>query len=461
MNANRNARAQQRHVQRLATNTDACGFFNLLTSAPLFEQVESLLPAHRERLFPPTETLSMFCAQALNQDRSCQQAVDSAAIKRHVARMRPCSTYTGAYCRARKRLPETMISTLMRHTGRAITHAAPASWQWHGRPVRLVDGTTLTMPDTPTNQAAYPQSHNQQPGLGFPICRLVGIVCLGSGALLNATICPYQGKGHDEQSMLRAMLDTLNSGDVLVGDAFYATYFLLCTLIARGIDGVFEQHGSRQRMTDFRCGKKLGARDHLIVFQKPIKKPYWMHQDTYEQAPDTLTVRECRVGGKTLVTTLLCHKQTSKAELKSLYRNRWHVELDIRNIKTTLGMAHLSCVSPAMIVKEIWVYLLAYNLIRMMMAEAACYANCLPRQISFKHAVQLCMAMLTCSNEGFSDTDKTQLLALIAQQRVGNRADRVEPRAVKRRPKPYTFLSVPRDIARAKIRKSGHPVRAK
>ncbi len=261
--------------------------------------------------------------------------------------------------------------------------------------------------------------------------------------------------------MLRAMLDTLNSGDVLVGDAFYATYFLLCTLLARGIDGVFEQHGSRQRMTDFRCGKKLGARDHLIVFQKPIKKPYWMHQDVYEQAPNTLTVRECRVGGKTLVTTLLCHKQTAKAELKSLYRNRWHVELDIRNIKTTLGMAHLSCVSPAMIIKEIWVYLLAYNLIRMMMAEAACYANCLPRQISFKHAVQLCMAMLTCSSEGFSDADTTQLLALIAQQRVGNRADRVEPRAVKRRPKPYTFLSVPRDVARAKIRKSGHPVRTK
>jgi hypothetical protein len=114
-------------------------------------------------------------------------------------------------------------------------------------------------------------------------------------------------------------------------------------LLARGIDGVFEQHGSRQRMTDFRCGKKLGARDRLIVFQKPIKKPYWMYQDAYEQAPATLTVRECRVGGKTLVTTLLCHKQTAKAELKSLYRNRWHVELDIRNIKTTLGMAHLSC----------------------------------------------------------------------------------------------------------------------
>ena len=127
MNANRNARAQQRHVQRLATNTDACGFFNLLTSAPLFEQVESLLPAHRERLFPPTETLSMFCAQALNQDRSCQQAVDSAAVKRILTRMRPCSTYTGAYCRARKRLPETMITTLTRHAGRAITSTSPAS----------------------------------------------------------------------------------------------------------------------------------------------------------------------------------------------------------------------------------------------------------------------------------------------------------------------------------------------
>ena len=389
----RQQRRVRQHVREEARASDAGAFFNLLTGPDLLDEVETLLPPHRERLFPPTETLSMFLAQALNADRSCQKAVNNTAMHRLASGLPPCSTHTGAYCRARERLPTPMVRTLVRATGQRVVAHAPRAWHWRNRPVRLVDGTTVTMPDTPANQAAYPQSHNQKPGLGFPLCRMVGLVCLGSGALLNAAISPYQGKGNGEQSLLRSMLDTLASDDVLVGDAFYATYFLLCALRERGIDAVFEQHGSRQRMTDFRRGQRLGQRDHLIVFQKPVIKPGWMTHADYEQAPEALTVRELRTGGKTLVTTLLCPKQTSKADLKSLYRDRWHVELDLRNIKTTLGMERLSCMHPNMAVKEIWVYLLAYNLIRVMMAEAAQHTHRLPRQLSFKHAVQICIAL--------------------------------------------------------------------
>ena len=230
---------QQRRVRNHARNSDAYAFFNLLTSEQLLDKVESLLPRHRERLFPPTETLSMFLAQALSADRSCQKAVDEAAVKRLVAGLAPCSTHTGAYCRARERLPMDMVSTLTCYTGRWITARAPEPWRWRGRPVRLVDGTTVVMPDSLANQAAYPQPRSQQPGLGFPLCRMVGILCLGSGAVLNAATGRYQGKGGDEQSLLRSILDTLARGDVLVGDAYYATYFLLCTLRERGIDAVF------------------------------------------------------------------------------------------------------------------------------------------------------------------------------------------------------------------------------
>ena len=457
----RQQRRVRQHVREEARASEACAFFNLLTGPDLLDEVETLLPPHRERLFPPTETLSMFLAQALNADRSCQKAVNNTAMHRLASGLPPCSTHTGAYCRARERLPTPMVRTLARVTGQRVVAHAPRAWHWRNRPVRLVDGTTVTMPDTPANQAAYPQSHNQKPGLGFPLCRMVGLVCLGSGALLNAAVSPYQGKGNDEQSLLRSMLDTLARDDVLVGDAFYATYFLLCALRERGIDAVFEQHGSRQRMTDFRRGQRLGQRDHLIVFQKPVIKPGWMTQADYEQAPETLTVREVRAGGKTLVTTLLCPKQTSKADLKSLYRDRWHVELDLRNIKTTLGMERLSCMHPNMAVKEIWVYLLAYNLIRMMMAEAAQHTHRLPRQLSFKHAVQICIALPHHRDLMLHEDKRELLFELIAQQRVGDRPDRIEPRAVKRRPKPYPLLMQPRDIARAKIRKHGHPVKLK
>ena len=462
MHANHNARAQQQHrIRKHAKDSDAYAFFNLLTSEHMLDKVESLLPEHRERLFPPTETLSMFMTQALSADGSCQKVVNAAAIKRLTGGLPRCSTHTGAYCQARARLPLDMVRTLTRYTGQGIAARVPVTWHWRGRPVRLVDGTTVTLPDTPANQAASPQSHNQKPGLGFPLCRIVGLVCLGSGAVLNAAIGGYSGKGSDEQSLLRSILDTLEQDDLLLGDAFYATYFLLRELRERGIDAVFEQHGSRQRTTDFRLGRQLGVLDHLLVIHKPVIKPHWMCQTDYDSAPESMTVRELRSGHKTLMTTLLCPKQTDKAAVKSLYQSRWHVELDLRNIKTTLGMERLSCLTPAMAVKEIWVYLLAYNLIRLMMAQAAQFAYRLPRQLSFKHTVQIWTAW-TERGHAVEDQDKLYaLFVLIAQQRVGERPGRIEPRAVKRRPKTYPLLTKPRALAREQVRKYGHPKKLK
>jgi len=462
MHANAKGYARQRRTVRAhVSNSNAYAFFNLLTGPQFFEQVESLLPPHRERLFPPTETLSMFLSQALSADRSCQQAVDESAIKRLAAGLTPCSTRTGAYCKARKHLPQDMVRTLACYAGQRVSTDVPRAWHWRARPVRLVDGTTVTLPDTHANQSIYPQSHNQKPGLGFPLCRMVGVICLGSGAVLNTAFGPYSGKGSDEQSLLRTMLQTLNPGDVLLGDAFYATYFLLCALRSRNIDAVFEQHGQRQRVTDYRKGQRLGARDHLIEWHKPVIKPGWMTQAAYDEAPATLTVRELRAGGKTLVTTLLCPKQTDKAAVKALYQSRWHVELDLRNIKTTLGMERLSCLTPDMAIKEIWVYMLAYNLIRFIMAQAAIFSHIQPRQISFKHSVQMWIAWAAHGGGLEAEEVRCGLLVLIAQQRVGNRPGRIEPRALKRRPKPYPLLSRPRAQARALVQIYGHPKKLK
>lgn len=196
---------QQQRAQRHASSVDAYAFFNLLTAPELFDCVESLLPAHRERVFPPTETLSMFMAQALSADRSCQRVVNDLAVKQLHSGLKPCSTHTGGYCRARQRLPVEMVSSLVRSTGNLISARSAQAGRWMGRPVRLVDGTTITMPDTRTNQTAYPQSRGQKPGLGFPICRLVSIVCLSSGAVLDAALGRFRGKGGDEQTLLRSM----------------------------------------------------------------------------------------------------------------------------------------------------------------------------------------------------------------------------------------------------------------
>jgi Transposase DDE domain len=451
---------QQNRIQTYQTNSNSYSFFNILTSDSLLAKVESLLPEHRERLFPPTETLSMFLAQAMSADRSCQNRVNQTALQRLTSGLHTCSTHTGGYCRARQRLPLAMISQLAQHLGGVMEAHVPAQWRWQNRRVRIIDGTTMTMPDTLANQAAFPQQGTQEPGLGFPICRLVGITCLSSGAVLNAAIGRFNGKGGDEQTLLRSIQDTFEKEDIVMGDAFFATYFFIMTMQARGVDILMEQHGARKRTTDFRRGCKLGVRDHLMTLEKPKIRPQWMSIEQYETAPDSLLVREFQAGGKTIITTLTCPRRYPRQTLQSLYKMRWHVELDIRHIKETLGMDVLSCKTPEMAIKEIWVYLLAYNLIRLLMAQSALMADILPRCISFKHCLQLWLN--TVQNAAVLDDDAlAAFFVLVAQQRVGNRPGRIEPRAVKRRPKAFPLLVQCRQQARDTVMKYGHPLKIK
>lgn len=461
MDANHKLGTLQHRVQTHVEQVDTLKFFNLLTSPQLLSTVEELLPEHRERKYPPTETLSMFLSQALSPDRSCQNIVNATAVQRTIDGLpHHSSTHTGSYCKARKRLPQSLVSDLVRYTSALIDSELPDDWRWQGRRVRLIDGTTVTMPDTPENQAAFPQQSGQKPGLGFPICRMVGIVCLASGSTVNAAMGPFKGKGGDEQTLLRGMLDSFEPGDVAVGDAYYSGYFLLTELMARGVDAVFEQYGARRKKTDFRKGQALGQADHLVTYQKPAIKPAWMTEDYYRMAPDKITMRELKVGNKILVTTILSPKEASKQSLKELYKDRWHVELDFRNIKTTMGMETFSCKSPDMVEKEMWVYLLAYNLVRLIMAQSASLADILPRQISFKHSLQIWLAYRQ-QQGGFCDGNLYALCLLIIENTVGHRPGRIEPREVKRRPKPYKLLTKPRHEARDAIKRYGHPKKQK
>jgi Transposase DDE domain len=461
MHINRSIKPQQQRIKHYAKTSDAFSFFNQLTSPDLLETLEMALPEHRERLFPPTETLSMFLAQALKPDRSCQNIVNDAAVKRLTGGLPPCSTNTGAYCKSRQRLPLDMLSTLVRHTGSQIAAHAQDTWLWNGSRVRLVDGTTVTLPDTAANQAVYPQQSGQKPGLGFPICRIVAVTCLATGAVLNAAMGNFKGKGGCEQTLLRTLLDTFEPGDLMLGDAFFGTYFLLAELQSRNVDALFEQHGARKRTTDFSKGEKLGSRDHLITLTKPKVCPDWMTAEQYSVAPESLVIRELEVSGKLLITTLTCPDSIPKQSLKTLYKSRWQVELDIRNIKTTLGMETLSCKTPQMGEKELWVYLLAYNLIRLMMAQSALIADVLPRTLSFKHTLQLWLGWRGYCWQSNEQDSLSELLLLIAEQSVGNRPGRIEPRAIKRRSKPYPLLTKPRHEAREDIIKYGHPKKIK
>ena len=424
-------------------------FFNLLTGPELLEMTEEHLPEHRERLYPPTVTLSMFMKQSLALDRSCQRAVDAWAGQRVAEGLSVQSIRTGGYCRARARLPLEMIVALTRETGRLLSAQAPRGWRWRGRCVKLADGTGISMPDTEENQARYPQPRSQAPGVGFPMAGLVGIVCLSTGALLEAAIGAHASKGQSEQDLFRSLHGTLRAGDILLADALYCSYFQIATLQAGGVDVLFEQHGSR--ITDFRRGHSLGKRDHAVHWSKPTMRPEWMSVEQYRAFPAQILMREAKVDGQVLVTTMHNARAVPKSELSALYARRWHIELDIRNIKTTLGMEVLRCLTPAMVEKELWVCLLAYNLIRLLMAQAAHTAAVHPRELSFKHTVQ----MWSSWPRG---AEPSELLRLIAQRPVGNRPGRMEPRVRKRRPKSFPWLKVPRAVARRQIRKGRHPL---
>ncbi|WP_444989082.1 IS4 family transposase [Halomonas mongoliensis] len=444
---------QQRRVSQRIRHSDLTELRAQLHAASAASGLDEALTTDRHRLFPPTATLETFVSQVLDADGSCQQAVNRFMLHR----ARPGSVRTGAYCRARQRLPGAVVADLAQYLGRTLSKEAPSRWTWQGRPIKLIDGTTVSMPDTPENQQQFPQQAGQAPGLGFPVARLVAIMDLSSGAILNAAMGPVKGKGTGEHALLRGMLDTFESGDIVIADRYFPSYALIAELASRGVDVVMRQHFARK--TDFQAGTPLGKKDHIATWQKPKARHAWMSQEAFDALPDSLPVRELAVGGMVLVTTLCSAKQAPRQRLQALYKDRWQIELSFRDIKTTLGMEVLRCKTPAMVEKEVWVYLLAYNLVRRVMAISSEWADCLPHQVSFKHSVQVFRQI--ASRSPLTAVEYQRVMEQMTTLRVGQRPDRLEPRAIKRRPRPHRLLQMPRHEAREQIRQYGHPKKRK
>jgi hypothetical protein len=428
------------------------------------EDTAALLGPSTEPTYTPARTRALFLSQARDADGSCQQAVARLQAWQAATGQPVCSSSTGAYCKARQRLRPDAIRTLAEPCGRTLTRRAGATtWLWKGRPVRLVDGSTVTTADTPANQKAYPQPDGQKPGLGFPMLRLVVLFCLATGAVLKAAYSPYQGKGTGEISLLRQVWDVLEPGDVPLGDRIYCSYFEIALLQQRGVDVVFHKHQSRR--TDFRTGTRLGRSDHRIARTKPAR-PAWMDEAAYQSLAGRLAVREVRVrvdraGFRVrqfeIITTLLDPAAVSAADRGAVYRQRWQAERDVRALKDTLGLGRLRCKTPAMVQAELWVYVLAYNLIRGSVAQAAHRCGGVPWRLSFKGAVQAVAAFGWALSLGDAATRSERLEGLwraIGSNTIPDRPDRVEPRAIKKRKSKYPVLTEPRTQARQRLYKA-------
>ena len=420
----------------------------------------------RQRVYTPWITLGLFLSQILSDDHSCDDAVDRFQKYRYDQGLPCVSPETTSYCQARQRLPEELSWDLVRRIGESIQGSAKLSWLFHGRAVKIVDGSTVTMPDTPKNQAAYPQLKTQAPGLGFPIARILVVFSLAVGTVLEAAIGPYQGKQTSELALLRTVIGQFQAGDIVLADRFFGSYWVIAALQARGVDVVVRLHQARK--ADFRRGRRLGREDHLVTWTKPAHVPDWMGRDEYRAMPARIKVRELRVRVKdvskrvrdlVIVTTLVDAKIYKAAELGGLFRQRWHAELDLRSLKTEMRMEMLRTRSPAMVRKEVAMHLVAYNLIRGIMAEAARAQQIKPRTISFTGSLHTVRAFEASHlyDPVRIEADLPRLLELIGKKRVGDRPDRYEPRAVKRRPKPYPRLNMPRREAKRLIRRGKIP----
>lgn len=441
-------------------------FTNVLCDESITPALDAIEFAWKDRVYTPLVTLWVFLGQVLSADHSCRAAVARLIAHRVARGDSACSSETGAYCQARKRLPEKFFSSVCRSIGRKLEDQVQADWLWKGRHVYMFDGTTTLMPDTPENQKAYPQTCRQKSGAGMPLARVAAVISLSCGVVLDLGIAKYAGKNQGEVSLLHKLSGLFSAGDVLLADCLMCNWRALFSLKDRGVD-VVTRLNKAHRKADFRRGKRLGKDDHLVRWPKPgsIRSVDW---PTYHSFPDSIVVREARVyveqpGFRTkaivVVTTLLDPVQYPKEELALLYRARWNNELDLRSIKSVMQMECLRCKTPELVRKEIWTHVLAYNLIRTIMAQAASQYELLPRTISFKgtmqtlEAFQPMLAMRGETSRAFRQRLYEKLLEAVVTHRVGDRPNRIEPRRIKRRHKHYVPLSVPRDEAKREILK--------
>jgi hypothetical protein len=407
-------------------------------------------------------TVWVFLSQCLSSDHSCREAVAKLIAWRVKNGQSACSADTSAYCTARDQLPEKTCRDLALGVGRESHQQAPESWLWKTRRVILGDGSTFTMADTEANQKEYPQQSGQKSGCGFPIMRALVLFSLAVGSVIEAAISPYSGKQTGENSLLRTLHSTLQEGDVLVLDRYFSGWFDIALLQQKGVDVVVRKH--QLRATDFRSGQRLGKDDQLVCWSKP-QKPTWMDSETYHSLPDSLRLREVRVrvtqpGFRTrtlvVVTTLLDSDEYTHHDLATVFRLRWHAELNLRSLKIVMQMDHLRCKEPHRVRNEFYMHLLAYNLIRQVMAEAAQKTDVSPHEISFKGTMQTLNQFLPMLSDAVSlDHWYDSLLEAIATHIVANRPDRIEPRCRKRRPKKFKNLREHRSVYKNRFRSKG------
>ena len=377
-------------------------FGDILTLADveqIFADEEVSFGQTSRSFWTPALTTWAFIWQILSPDKSCRQTVANVIMFLSAVESAKLGELdTTLYCRARAKVPARVFRRLAILVGQRLEAAAPAEWLWKQRHVKLVDGSTSTLPDTEENQKAFPQPKSQKQGLGSPMIRWVVLIGLATATIQEFAYGTYAGKETGETALFRQILHALSAGDIVLADRFYCSYFMVALLQLNGVDVVMRLH--QRRKYDFKLGEQLGEGDHIVVWQRP-ERPEWMDEEFYALMPATIRMREIyhkvnepgyRVDELVIATTLLDTQEYGADEITELYSERWQVEVDIRSLKAGLSMDCLSCKSPFMVEKELWAHILGYNLVRKIGCQVAKVMDVTPRSISFTAAKQAILA---------------------------------------------------------------------
>jgi hypothetical protein len=433
------------------------------TLAQLEHFLQGIFPPHllaqedtgdnsRDRIFNLCLTLQCFLWQVLKPKTACREVVRQVQALFRLLGRGPVDEGTSAYCQARQRLPRERLERLLAVAAQSADRRAGSGGHLNGRAVKVVDASSAQAPDTPANQKRYPQSAEQKPGCGFPVIKFLLLFSLNSGVVLNVVMGSLH---HHELRLLRQLQEELRQGDILLGDRAYGEYTTLATLPQRGIDVVARLHQARR--VDFRAAQRLSRNDGLFVWQKSSMRSKLLTQKQWRKVPDRITVRIIRFTATirgfrsrriTLVTTLLDPTLYPAEQLIGLYARRWRLELCLRDLKTTMGMELLRCKNPDLAEKELLIYLLAHNLMRCLMAEAVARHRADLERVSFKGTLdglrQYSAAISNARSRTMREALWEDLLLNLARDAVPLRPDRIEPRALKRRPKNFGWLTKPR-----------------
>ena len=453
--------------------------FRQVTLAQLEARLGSFLPAgllakpaagphSRDRIYSLSRTFWAWVWQMLNHHAPCREVVRQMQALGALHGGPVVDEGTGAYCQARARLPQSVLEKALAASARTAARRAPALPLLGGRALKVVDGSGLRLADTPANQKRFPQPTNQKPGCGFPVLKLVGCFCLASGALLARATGSLRDS---EARLLHRLLSTLQKGDVVLGDRGFGNFVIAALLAGVGVD-LLARVPTNSRRVDFRQGRRLGRCDRIVLWRKGPHLVDWLNAAAWAALPAEMEVRVLRTQVRprgfrtralTLVTTLLDPQLYPAAELLAAYARRWRLELCLDDVKTTLGLGTLQCLTPALVEKELLAGLIAHNLLRCVLAEAAQVHEVPLERMSFKGTLDALRSFSHALGQTRSARRKKELwaalLQTLARDLVPERPGRREPRAIKRRPK-YPFLTRPRQQQRDRPRRSVRRTRA-